>query len=312
MNTILTITGSDSTGGSGLQADIRTITELGGIATSAVTCITIQNTLGIQEFHDIPASVVEAQIEAIVNDVEPSTVKIGMIRNAAILSVVVTALRKYNPHHVVYDPVVFSSNGDMLMESHLLALIRGQLLPLCDLVIMRRNEAAMILGNKEHKQILLLDEEPSHGFGNTISAAIAFYLSQGDELKEAKQKAMDYARAMASHSEHTGSRSKELYHDFLQAVAAYHKQRSDVAFYADYLNVSSRYLSQVTARIASQSPKSLIEQQLIEGIERDIRTTAATLQEIAYDYGFSSQAHFTKFFKRLKGMAPSDYRKHIS
>lgn len=69
MNTILTITGSDSTGGSGVQADIRAITELGGKAVSAVTCITIQNTLGIQEFYDIPSAVVEAQVEAIVNDV---------------------------------------------------------------------------------------------------------------------------------------------------------------------------------------------------------------------------------------------------
>ena len=101
-----------------------------------------------------------------------------------------------------------------------------------------------------------------------------------------------------------------MYRDFLTAVNEFFKQRSDVAYYANYLNVSSRYLSQVTARIGSQSPKSIIEQKLIDAIERDLRTTASTIQEIAYDYGFSSQAHFTKFFKRHKGITPSDYRKN--
>ena len=71
MDTILTITGSDNTGGSGVQADIRAITELGGRMVSVVTCITIQNTLGIQEFYDIPAQVVADQIEAIGNDMQP-------------------------------------------------------------------------------------------------------------------------------------------------------------------------------------------------------------------------------------------------
>lgn len=80
LKTILTITGSDSTGGSGVQADIRTISALGGYAVSAVTSITVQNTLGIQAFHDLPADIVKGQIEAIINDVQPDTVKVGMIR----------------------------------------------------------------------------------------------------------------------------------------------------------------------------------------------------------------------------------------
>ena len=310
MNTILTITGSDSTGGSGVQADIRAITELGGKAVSAVTCITIQNTLGIQEFYDIPSAVVEAQVEAIVNDVQPEIIKIGMIRNVSILSVIVAVLRRHTPSHVLYDPVVFSSNGDVLMESHLLGLIRQQLFPLCSLIILRRTEAEMILGHKHPDNILYLEDSPVHGLSNSLPTAIAFHLSQGDSLPEAKRKALDYVSLQLSRSEHTHSRSHELYRDFLTAVNEFFKQRSDVAYYANYLNVSSRYLSQVTARIGSQSPKSIIEQKLIDAIERDLRTTASTIQEIAYDYGFSSQAHFTKFFKRHKGITPSDYRKN--
>ena len=94
---ILTITGSDSTGGSGVQADIRTISELGGYAVSAITSITVQNTLGIQEFFDIPAEIVSGQIEAIMNDMQPDIVKIGMIRRVETLNVVIDALTKYRP-----------------------------------------------------------------------------------------------------------------------------------------------------------------------------------------------------------------------
>ena len=80
MQTILTITGSDGSGGSGLQADIRCISELGGKVTSAITSITVQNTLGIQEFYDLPATTVRTQIEAILNDLQPQVVKIGLLR----------------------------------------------------------------------------------------------------------------------------------------------------------------------------------------------------------------------------------------
>ena len=115
MKTILTITGSDSTGGSGVQADIRTIAALGGYAVSAVTSITVQNTVGIQAFYDLPADIVKGQIEAIINDMQPDTVKIGMIRTTDTLAVIVEALSKYRPHHIIYDPIVTASNGDRLM-----------------------------------------------------------------------------------------------------------------------------------------------------------------------------------------------------
>ena len=86
MNTaILTITGSDGTGGSGVQADIRLIHELGGRAASAITSITVQNTLGIQEFHDLPTSVVRQQVEAIINDLQPQIIKIGLLRRTDVV-----------------------------------------------------------------------------------------------------------------------------------------------------------------------------------------------------------------------------------
>ena len=105
---ILTITGSDSTGGSGVQADIKTISELGGYAVSAITSITVQNTLGIQEFFDVPAEIVSGQIEAIMNDIQPTIVKVGMIRRVETLGVVIDALTKYRPDYIIYTPAIWS------------------------------------------------------------------------------------------------------------------------------------------------------------------------------------------------------------
>lgn len=121
---ILTITGSDSTGGSGVQADIRTISELGGYAVSAITSITVQNTLGIQAFFDIPAEIVSGQIEAIMNDIQPSIVKVGMIRRVETLEVVIDALTKYRPDYIIYAPAIWSSNGDALMTEDVVSQIK--------------------------------------------------------------------------------------------------------------------------------------------------------------------------------------------
>ena len=115
-HTILTVTGSDGSGGSGLQADIRCITELGGMVTSAVTSITVQNTLGIQEFYDLPATTVRSQIEAILNDLQPQVVKIGLLRRTDVVSIVAELMRKYRPRYIVYAPVLHSVRGDLLVE----------------------------------------------------------------------------------------------------------------------------------------------------------------------------------------------------
>ena len=117
---ILTITGSDGTGGSGVQADIKTVSALGGYAVTAITSITVQNTLGIQEFYDLPADIVTGQVEAIVNDVQPKVVKIGMIRRSDVMVAVAKAIERYKPDVVIYDPVVVSSKGDVLMSLDLL------------------------------------------------------------------------------------------------------------------------------------------------------------------------------------------------
>lgn len=314
---ILTITGSDSTGGSGVQADIKTISELGGYAVSAITSITVQNTLGIQEFFDVPAEIVSGQIEAIMNDVQPSIVKVGMIRRVETLEVVIDALTKYRPDYIIYAPAIWSSNGDALMTEDVVSQIRYRLLPLCSVVVARKKENDIILQDTKllrmaednGMKVFLLDNANSHGLTNRFSSALAVYLNQGNKMDEALAKAQDFINVELTRESNLQGRSSELYNQFISQVNNFCRTYSDVHFYADQLNVSSRYLAQVTRRISAKTPKAIIDEYIVKEIERELSTTTHTVQEIANTFGFSSQAHLTKFFKKMRGLTPSEYRK---
>ena len=313
---ILTITGSDSTGGSGVQADIRTISELGGYAVSAITSITVQNTLGIQAFFDVPAEIVSGQIEAIMNDIQPSIVKVGMIRRVETLDVVIDALTKYRPDYIIYAPAIWSSNGDALMTEDVVSQIRYRLLPLCSVVVARKKENDIILQDTKllrmaeghGMQVFLLDNTNSHGLTNRFSSALAVYLNRGNKMEEALGMAQDFINVELTRESNLQGRSSELYNQFISQVNNFCRTYSDVHFYADQLNVSSRYLAQVTRRISGKTPKAIIDEYIVKEIERELSTTTHTVQEIANTFGFSSQAHLTKFFKKMKGVTPSAFR----
>ena len=314
---ILTITGSDSTGGSGVQADIKTISELGGYAVSAITSITVQNTLGIQEFFDVPAEIVSGQIEAIMNDIQPTIVKVGMIRRVETLEVVIDALTKYRPDYIIYAPAIWSSNGDALMTEDVVSQIKYRLLPLCSVVVARKKENDIILQDTKllrmaednGMKVFLLDNANSHGLTNRFSSALAVYLNQGSKMDEALAKAQDFINVELTRESNLQGRSSELYNQFISQVNNFCRTYSDVHFYADQLNVSSRYLAQVTRRISAKTPKAIIDEYIVKEIERELSTTTHTMQEIANTFGFSSQAHLTKFFKKMRGLTPSEYRK---
>lgn len=289
MSPILTVTGSDPAGGSGIQADIKTISALGGVVLTAITSVTVQNTLGIQEFFDVPAEVVRGQIEAVVNDMQPQIVKIGMIRSVDVLDVIVDMLTKYRPRYVIYTPVAWSTGGERLMDDRVISQIKRRLLPLCTLVCSERHGV--------------------HGESNVYGSALAFYLSRGDTIDEAQEKAAVYMQRLLSGAAPWRSRGSELYHEFLSEVELHVKTNNDVAFYAERLNVSPRYLAQVCRKLGMKTPKQVIDETLIREIQKALRVNAHTVQEVAYTFGFSSQAHFTKYFKKLCGMTPSQFRK---
>ncbi len=115
MKRILTIAGSDSGGGAGIQADIKTITVLGAYGMTVVTALTAQNTIGVQGVHPVPVSFIEKQMESVLSDIGADAVKTGMLATGDVVEAVAEKLRKYRVQHLVVDPVMVSTSGDPLL-----------------------------------------------------------------------------------------------------------------------------------------------------------------------------------------------------
>lgn len=142
----LTIAGSDSGGGAGIQADLKTFHRFGVFGTSAVTAITVQNTLGVTGIHLVPLDVVLGQLAALAGDLPPRSVKTGMLGTAALVEGVAGALAHHNFPQVVVDPVMVATSGDRLLEEEAEEAIRLRLLPLAALVTPNLHEARILTG----------------------------------------------------------------------------------------------------------------------------------------------------------------------
>lgn len=129
----LTIAGSDPSGGAGLQADLKTFSALGVYGAAVVTAVTVQNTVGVKYVHALPPQVVYDQIVAVMEDIRPDAVKIGMVNDAVTLDAVVRALEEFRPKYLVVDPVMVSTSGCALMQDDALAVMKERLLPMTDL-----------------------------------------------------------------------------------------------------------------------------------------------------------------------------------
>src|SRR4051812_2758958 len=130
MHHVLTIAGSDSGGGAGIQADLKTLAAHGVYGTTAITAITAQNTEGVTAVHVLPPEIVAAQIDAVASDIRLDAVKTGMLATAAIVTTVASALARWRLPHVVVDPVMVAKSGDHLLEPAAVAAVRQVLLPL--------------------------------------------------------------------------------------------------------------------------------------------------------------------------------------
>ncbi|NVD08661.1 bifunctional hydroxymethylpyrimidine kinase/phosphomethylpyrimidine kinase [Vibrio sp. JPW-9-11-11] len=142
---VLTIAGSDSGGGAGIQADIKAISATGGYACSVITAITSQNTQGVRAIHPIPLEHVASQLAAVFEDLNVAAVKVGMLADASIIQVVAEQLAKYRPKFIVADPVMVATSGDLLLEHHAIECLKQQLVPLADLITPNLPEAAALL-----------------------------------------------------------------------------------------------------------------------------------------------------------------------
>ena len=143
---VLIIAGSDSSGGAGIQADIKTVTALGSYAMTAVTAITSQNTKGVKAISSIPVKHVQKQIIMVLDDIGANAVKIGMLHNTSIIKCIHKTLKKYKIKNVVLDPVMVSKGGSKLVSSNSIKYLKKLLLPLCDLVTPNIPEAEVLTG----------------------------------------------------------------------------------------------------------------------------------------------------------------------
>lgn len=148
MKSILTIAGSDSCGGAGIQADTKTITSLKGHALTVLTTLTAQNTLGITAIHKVPARFISAQIETLIDDVIPDAVKIGMLYSAQAIKEVARSVKRYKLPNVVVDPILKASTGARFLEPEGVLLLKTSLFPFANVVTPNLYEAGILAGNK--------------------------------------------------------------------------------------------------------------------------------------------------------------------
>jgi len=144
--TALTIAGSDSGGGAGIQADLKTFAALGVYGTCAITAITAQNTQRVIDVFELPPGLVAAQIEAVVSDIGADAVKTGMLSSAAIIEVVAAKVREHDLRPLVVDPVMVAKSGDRLLREDAIAALRDQIVPLATVLTPNVAEAEVLLG----------------------------------------------------------------------------------------------------------------------------------------------------------------------
>jgi len=184
---VLTIAGSDSGGGAGIQADLKTVAALGCYGASAITALTAQNTLGVSGIHPVPPDFAAAQIAAVLEDIGADAVKIGMLYSAQLIRAVAEQLRKYAARNIVLDPVMVAQSGDRLLEDDAVGAIRDYLMPLSNVVTPNIPEAEVLAG----RRIRSLEDmqAAAHDLGRYGSEAV---LLKGGHLDESDSSDLFY------------------------------------------------------------------------------------------------------------------------
>lgn len=142
----LTIAGSDSCGGAGIQADIKTMSALGCYAASVITAVTVQNTMGVSAVHAVPPEIVAGQIRAVMDDIRPQAVKVGMVNDINTIKTIADTLAEYDIEHLVVDPVMVATSGARLMQDDAVGVFTDRLMPLATLLTPNVPEAEVLSG----------------------------------------------------------------------------------------------------------------------------------------------------------------------
>ncbi len=179
MKKLLTIAGSDSSGGAGIQADLKTFMAHKTYGMSVITSVTAQNTMGVTGIVDLSPEFVGKQIDAVFSDIYPDAVKIGMVSDENIIEIIAEKLKEYNGKNIVLDPVMVSTSGSTLMKSTATETLIQELLPLADVITPNMSEAAVLSGIKVNDRKDM--EEAAKRIGKHIKGAV---LVKGGHLED--------------------------------------------------------------------------------------------------------------------------------
>lgn len=367
LTTILSITGSDSTGGAGIQGDIRTIGALGAYAVTALTSVAVQNSQGIHSVFNLPTNIIGDQIRSLLNDIRPNAIKIGMVGTPDIIDAITKEIHAMP--NIVCGMSIESSQGRSLMDNDAIDAMKRTIWPMTDILVLKFHDAEILLnhsivgstgmveaatelikngpksvlicGGRHAKGVLTnvlmandnvslftlpdTDNWKTHGIHGILSSAITTFLAMGESTENAVARAHDYIKSLVlyslessfgithrlmqrENSHDVSNRQMQLYNMFMEHVANSHKQIRDTHTYANMLCVTHRYLAQITRRVAGKSPKQLIAEYITNEAERLLLCTQKTIQEVAFEFGFSSQSQFATYFKKIKGVSPSKLR----
>ncbi len=149
---LLSIAGSDSGGGAGIQADLKTFSALGCFGMTAITALTAQNTTGVRAIHGVPPAMLVQQIDAVVEDIGVDAVKIGMLHSADVVNAVAQAIGRHHLKRVVFDPVMVATSGAVLIDDAAITVLVEQLFPCADVITPNLDEAALLVGKPLHNE----------------------------------------------------------------------------------------------------------------------------------------------------------------
>ena len=250
MKTVLSIAGSDCSGGAGIQADIKTMTLNGVYAMSAVTALTAQNTTGVRAIEEVSPDFLKAQLDAVFEDIYPDAVKIGMVASKELIISIAERLKHYNAGNIVVDPVMVATSGSALLKTDAIDALIKDLFPISSVITPNIPEAEVLSGMKilnekdmvtAAKKIVLIkgghsvndatdilysdgemsffkgkriDNPNTHGTGCTLSSAIASNLAKGYSMKESVKRAKDYISGALSANLDLGKGSGPMDHAF--------------------------------------------------------------------------------------------------
>ncbi|MGH1457041.1 MAG: bifunctional hydroxymethylpyrimidine kinase/phosphomethylpyrimidine kinase [Alphaproteobacteria bacterium] len=238
---VLSIAGSDPSGGAGIQADLKTFSALGVYGMAVITAMTAQNTQGVRGFVAVPPAFVKDQIDAVFDDIDVVAVKIGMLANVEIIESVADALERYKPEFIVLDPVMVATSGDSLISSEAVDEMKARLIPMASVItpnipeaekLMRKavidmeaaaesllslgSDAVLLKGGHlkgsatdvlaydevvKSYETARIDTKNTHGTGCTLSSAVAAYLARGFSLAESVESAKIYVTAAITHAD---------------------------------------------------------------------------------------------------------------